>query len=121
MHINERHNRFKDTNCKFLNDLLIQQPAAKSRPQPKILVPLHGPAASGFGSQSSITSRIQQVQQRASILTASVKGGQAFVSSTCQRTPETQTMTCPPTQTPANTQPAHVQSGKHLLAVVDWI
>uniref|UniRef100_A0A4W6EF35 Zgc:152968 n=1 Tax=Lates calcarifer TaxID=8187 RepID=A0A4W6EF35_LATCA len=115
MHINERHNRFKDTNCKFLNDLLIQQPAAKSRPQPKILVPLHGPAASGFGSQSSITSRIQQVQQRASILTASVKGGQAFVSSTCQRTPETQTMTCPPTQTPANTQPAHVQSGKLLL------
>ncbi|GAA6218681.1 RNA exonuclease 1 homolog [Lates japonicus] len=87
-----------------------EQPAAKSRPQPKILVPLHGPAASGFGSQSSITSRIQQVQQRASILTASVKGGQAFVSSTCQRTPETQTMTCPPTQTPANTQPAHVQS-----------
>ncbi|XP_040010717.1 RNA exonuclease 1 homolog isoform X2 [Xiphias gladius] len=87
-----------------------EQPAAKSRPQPQVLVPLRGAAASGFGSQSSIPPKIQQVQQRASMLTASVKGGQAFVSSTCQRQPETQTTACPPTQTSANTQPAPVQN-----------
>uniref|UniRef100_A0A3B4VJ77 RNA exonuclease 1 homolog n=1 Tax=Seriola dumerili TaxID=41447 RepID=A0A3B4VJ77_SERDU len=88
---------------------------AKSRPQPQVLVPLRGPAASGFVSQSSVNSKIQQVQQRASMLTASVKGGQAFVSATCQRKPEIQTTACPPIQNPASTQPAPVQNGKHLL------
>ncbi|XP_022621009.1 RNA exonuclease 1 homolog isoform X1 [Seriola dumerili] len=87
-----------------------EQPAAKSRPQPQVLVPLRGPAASGFVSQSSVNSKIQQVQQRASMLTASVKGGQAFVSATCQRKPEIQTTACPPIQNPASTQPAPVQN-----------
>ncbi|XP_071339683.1 RNA exonuclease 1 homolog isoform X2 [Trachinotus anak] len=87
-----------------------EQPAAKSRLQPQVLVPLREPAVSGFASQSSITTKIQQVQQRASMLTASVKGGQAFVSATCQRKPETQTTVCPPIQTPASTQPAPVQN-----------
>uniref|UniRef100_UPI0037E97160 RNA exonuclease 1 homolog n=1 Tax=Semicossyphus pulcher TaxID=241346 RepID=UPI0037E97160 len=86
------------------------EPVAKSRPQPQVLVPLHGPAVSGFTSQPSITTKIQQVQQRASILTASVKGGQAFVSSTCQRKPETQNAPSPSTQTPENLQPAPAQN-----------
>ncbi|XP_068576791.1 LOW QUALITY PROTEIN: RNA exonuclease 1 homolog [Cebidichthys violaceus] len=85
-----------------------EQPVAKSRPQPQVLVPLRSPAVSGF---ASTTSKIQQVQQRASMLTASVKGGQAFVvSSTCQRKPETQNASLPSTQTPENMQPAPVQN-----------
>ncbi|XP_070759888.1 RNA exonuclease 1 homolog [Enoplosus armatus] len=87
-----------------------EQSVAKSRPQPQVLVPLRGPAVSGFASQPSITSKIQQVQQRASMLTASVKGGQAFVSSSFQRKPETQSGPSPFTQTPENLQPAPVQS-----------
>ena len=53
------------------------------------------------------------------MLTASVKGGQAFVSSTFQRRPETQS--APSAQTPENPQPAPVQNGKHLLVVVEDI
>ncbi|AWP07465.1 putative RNA exonuclease 1 -like isoform 2 [Scophthalmus maximus] len=88
-----------------------EQPVAKCRPQPQVLVPLRGPAAPGFGSQSSIiTSKIQQVQQRASMMTASVKAGQAFVSLACPRRPETQATACPPAQTLANTQLAPVQN-----------
>lgn len=97
----------------------VQQPVAKSRPQPQVLVPLRGPAVSGFASQPSATSKIQQVQQRATILTGSVKNGQAFVSSTCQRKPETQSASSP--STPENLQPAPVQNCKHLLVVVDKI
>ncbi|KAG7221306.1 hypothetical protein INR49_017373, partial [Caranx melampygus] len=86
---------------------LAEQPAAKSsRPQPQILFPLRGPAA----SQSSVTSKIQQVQQRASMLTSSVKGGQAFLSATCQRMPESQTSAAPPIQTSVSTQPAPLQN-----------
>ncbi|XP_023143924.2 uncharacterized protein LOC111580423 isoform X3 [Amphiprion ocellaris] len=86
------------------------EPVAKSRPQPQVLVPLRGPAASGFGSRPSITSKLQQVQQRASMLSASVKGGQAFVSSTCQNKPETQSAPSALTQTPGNLQPALIQN-----------
>ncbi|XP_034396655.1 RNA exonuclease 1 homolog [Cyclopterus lumpus] len=87
-----------------------EQPVVKSRPQPQVLVPLRAPAVSGFASQPSSTSKIQQVQQRASMLTASVKAGQAFVvSSACQRKPETQSASFPLTQTPENLQPAPVQ------------
>ncbi|XP_070689095.1 RNA exonuclease 1 homolog [Pempheris klunzingeri] len=85
------------------------EPVAKSRPQPQVLVPLRGPAVSGFVSQPSVSSKIQQVQHRASMLTASVKGGQAFVS-TCQRKPETLSAPPPSTQTPENLQPALVQN-----------
>ncbi|XP_042276575.1 RNA exonuclease 1 homolog [Thunnus maccoyii] len=91
-----------------------EQPLAKSRPQPQVLVPLRGPAASGFASQPSITSKIQQVQQRTSMLTTSVKGSQAFGSSTCQRKQETQTVAAPPLPPPAHTsvnaQPVPVQN-----------
>nr|XP_020444048.1 uncharacterized protein LOC109953040 [Monopterus albus] len=86
-----------------------EQPVAKSRPQPQVLVPLRGLASSGFGSQPSTTSKMQQVQQKASILTASLRSGQAFVSSTCQKKPETQTAPSPSTQTLKNLQPAPVQ------------
>ncbi|XP_069379544.1 RNA exonuclease 1 homolog isoform X3 [Paralichthys olivaceus] len=82
-----------------------EQPVAKSRPQPKILVPLREPAASG----SSIPSKTLQAQQRASKLTSSVKGAQAFASFSCQMKPENQTTACPP-QTLANIQPAPVQN-----------
>ncbi|XP_059192195.1 RNA exonuclease 1 homolog isoform X2 [Centropristis striata] len=85
------------------------EPAAKSRPQPQVLVPLRGPVVSGFPSQPSTTSKIQQVQQRASVLAASVKGGQAFVSATCQKKPEIQSSPVPSTQTPENLQPAVLQ------------
>ncbi|CAB1426356.1 unnamed protein product [Pleuronectes platessa] len=86
-----------------------EQPLAKSRPQAKILIPLREPAASGSGSQSSISSKIRPAQQRASSVTASVKGAQAFASFSSQKKPETQTTACPP-QTPANIQPAPVQN-----------
>ncbi|XP_071753731.2 uncharacterized protein LOC139910365 [Centroberyx gerrardi] len=84
------------------------EPVAKSRPQPQVLVPLRGPAAPGPASQLSITSKIQQVQQRASMLTASVKGGQAFISSAPQRKAETRA--APPSQTLAN-KPVTIQNG----------
>ncbi|KAM3610176.1 uncharacterized protein V6R79_000157 [Siganus canaliculatus] len=87
-----------------------EQPAAKSRPQPQVLVPLREPAVSGFASQPSITSKIQHVQQRASVLSASVKAGQAFVSSTCQRRPEPPSAPLPSNQTPENLQHAPVQN-----------
>ncbi|XP_042343657.1 RNA exonuclease 1 homolog [Plectropomus leopardus] len=87
-----------------------EQPVTKSRPQPQVLVPLRGPAVSGFTPQPSISSQIQQVQQRASMLSASLKGGQAFVSSSCQMTPETQSAHFPLTQAPENLQAAPVQN-----------
>ncbi|XP_070820211.1 RNA exonuclease 1 homolog [Chaetodon trifascialis] len=89
-----------------------EHPMAKSRPQPQVLVPLRSPAVSGFASQASITSNIRHVQQRASMLAASVKGGQAFLSSTCQRgqRSETQGAPSPVAQTPENLQPAPVQN-----------
>ncbi|XP_056134741.1 RNA exonuclease 1 homolog [Lampris incognitus] len=60
--------------------------AAKRRPQPMVLVPLQGASA----IQPSVPSKIQQLQQRASILTTIGNGGQAFVSSTSGRRPETE-------------------------------
>ncbi|XP_074525909.1 uncharacterized protein LOC141790140 [Halichoeres trimaculatus] len=86
-----------------------EQSVVKSRPQPQVLVPLRGPAVSGLPSQPAIAVKIQQ---RASILTASVKGGQAFVASTCQRRQEMQS--APPssslTPNPGNLQPAPQQN-----------
>lgn len=85
---------------------------AKNRPEPQVLVPLRVPAASGFSCQPS---KVQQLQQRASILTSSVKGGQAFISSTCQRKSDTQNAQSPSSQTLENLQPAPLQNGRHLL------
>lgn len=83
---------------------------AKSRPQPQVLVPMRGPATSGLGPHLSATSKIVQVQQKASMLTASVKGSQTFVSSACQRKPETQNvLSC---QSSENLQSASVPTGK---------
>ncbi|XP_034548974.1 RNA exonuclease 1 homolog isoform X2 [Notolabrus celidotus] len=87
-----------------------EQPVAKSRPQPKVLVPWRGPAVTGFPPQPSITANIQQVQQRASILTASVKGGQDFALSTCQRKQETQSAPSSSIQNPENLQLAPLQN-----------
>lgn len=87
-----------------------EQPVAKSRPQPQVLVPLRGPPVSGLGSQTSVTSKIHQVQQRASMLTTSVNGGQALVSSTCQRRPETQSGLSSSALTPENLHSALVQN-----------
>ncbi|XP_030593372.1 putative exonuclease GOR isoform X3 [Archocentrus centrarchus] len=86
------------------------EPVAKSRPQPQVLVPLREPITSGFGSRRSVNSKTQQVQQRASMLTASVKGGQAFVSATSQKKPETQLTPSALTQTPETLQPAPVHN-----------
>lgn len=49
------------------------------------------------------------------MLTASVKGGQAFVSTGCQRRPETQSAPFPSAQTTESLQPALVQNGKQLV------
>lgn len=91
---------------------------AKSRPQPQVLVPLRGPVVLGLPSQPSSTSKIQQVQQRASILTSSVKGAQAFISSTGQRKSDAMNAPSPSTQTSnSQTQLAPVQNGKQLSVV----
>lgn len=94
------------------SSLCIWQPVAKSRPQPQVLVPLRGPAVSGFASQPSITSKMQQVQQRASILGAS--GVQTFVSPAIQRRPDPKSAS-PSAQVPENQQNAPVQNGRILL------
>ncbi|KAK5611110.1 hypothetical protein CRENBAI_022021 [Crenichthys baileyi] len=88
----------------------LEQPLAKSRPQPQVLVPLQEPAASGFVSRPSISSKIQQVQQRASMLTAQVKAGQKLVSSVIQKKPDTQTVPSALTPTPETFQPSPVQN-----------
>lgn len=102
----------------FSLTIFIEKAVIKNRPQPQVLVPLRGPPTSGFASQPS---KMQQVQQKASLLTASVKGGQAFISSTCQRKPEIQNAHSPSTQAIENLQPAPLQNGKDLLAIVDEI
>ncbi|KAL0979636.1 hypothetical protein UPYG_G00187570 [Umbra pygmaea] len=56
----------------------MEPPVAKSKAQ--VIVPFRGGAP-----QWSSTSKIQQLQQRATVLSAAVKGGQAFVSSAAQR------------------------------------
>uniref|UniRef100_A0A3Q3A384 Zgc:152968 n=1 Tax=Kryptolebias marmoratus TaxID=37003 RepID=A0A3Q3A384_KRYMA len=89
----------------------MSQPLAKSRPQPQVLVPLREPAASGFGSRPSVTSKIQQVQQRASMLTASVKASQAFVCSTSQAKLETQSAPSAPGPEILQPDPAHSGNG----------
>lgn len=87
------------------------QPVAQRRPQPQVLVPLRTCAVSGFTSQPPVTSKIQQVmQQRACVLTASVKGAQTVISTASQRRPDTER--APPcAQISKNLQPAPVQNG----------
>lgn len=92
------------------NPILFSQPLAKSRPQPQVLVPLRGPAVSGFSSQPAIMSKFRQVQQRASVLTVSAKGAQAFTSDG-QQNPDTNAAPLPSPQT----QVAPVQNGKFLM------
>ncbi|XP_051277789.1 RNA exonuclease 1 homolog isoform X2 [Dicentrarchus labrax] len=88
-----------------------EQPVAKRRTQPQVLVPLRGPAVSGIASQpSTTTTKIQQVQQRAPMLTASFRGGQTFVSSAFQGRPENQSTPTPSALTPENLQLATVQN-----------
>ncbi|KAL6114778.1 uncharacterized protein ACO6RY_05461 [Pungitius sinensis] len=93
------------------HDAKHTEPGVKSRPQPQVLVPLRAPTMSGFTTQPSTTCKIQQVQHRASALTASLKGGQAFVvSSGYQRKPETQSASLPSTPTTEILQSAPVQN-----------
>ncbi|KAF3851352.1 hypothetical protein F7725_013124 [Dissostichus mawsoni] len=101
---------FMEANENNGNEEQPDQPASKSRPQPQVLVPLRGPAVSGFAPQPSITSEIQQVQLRASMLTASVKGVQPLVHSNSQRRLETQVAPLHSIQTPESLQPAPVQN-----------
>ncbi|XP_030272373.1 RNA exonuclease 1 homolog isoform X3 [Sparus aurata] len=86
------------------------EPVVKNRLQPQVLVPLRGPAVSGFASQPAVNSKNQQVQQRASMLTTEVKGGQTFVSPTYRRRPEAQSKFSASAQTPENLQPVHMQN-----------
>uniref|UniRef100_A0A3Q3WZ12 RNA exonuclease 1 homolog-like domain-containing protein n=1 Tax=Mola mola TaxID=94237 RepID=A0A3Q3WZ12_MOLML len=76
----------------------------------------------GLASHSSITSKIQQVQQKASALTASIQGAQTFVSSSSQKRPDARSAPAPSAQTlQPQMQLAPVQNGELLLVVVDEI
>lgn len=87
------------------HDVLFSQPLGKSRPQPQVLVPLRGPAA----SQPAVAPTIQQAQQRAAVLTASAKAAQAFISSAGPK------KSCPgPAPPPPLPRIATIQSGKLL-------
>ncbi|XP_061586255.1 RNA exonuclease 1 homolog [Cololabis saira] len=88
-----------------------EQPLAKVRPQPQVLVPLREPGVSGFGLRPSFSSKVQQVQQRASTLTSSVKAAQAFTSSNSQKKLELPSSSATPTLIPENLQLATVQNG----------
>ncbi|KAM3868434.1 RNA exonuclease 1 homolog [Diretmus argenteus] len=85
-----------------------EKPVANSRPQPQVLVPLRGPSTPLSASQPSIISKlqvVQQIQQKATMLMAAMKGRQAFVSSTSQRRPDARVP--PPSQNPAANKPVH--------------
>lgn len=71
----------------------LPEPVAKTKA--KVIVPLQGSPT----PQQAPPSRIQQLQQKASMLTAALKGGQAFVSSTTQR--KVLTLVPPHTQPPS--------------------
>lgn len=106
---------FDLSSCRILRlqSCAFCQQVAERRPQPQVLVPLQTCAASGFTSQPSVTSKMQQVQQRACALTASVKGAQTVVSTANQRRPDTQR--APPcVQMAKNLQPAPVQNGNEV-------
>ncbi|XP_014324986.1 RNA exonuclease 1 homolog isoform X3 [Xiphophorus maculatus] len=79
-----------------------EQPLAKMRPQPQVLVPLREPGASGFVSRPSICSKVQQVPYRASA--APAKPGQNLLSSVSQKTPEMQTVPAASTPIQKNLQ-----------------
>ncbi|XP_077376903.1 uncharacterized protein LOC144018542 isoform X2 [Festucalex cinctus] len=96
-----------------------QVAAAKRRPQPQILVPLRAPVTTSSASQHvASVPKTQQVQKKAAILTAALKGGQAFLSSVGQRkherwpmpaTPSLPCLSTPPTAA-ANSSPAAQQN-----------
>ncbi|XP_014850752.1 PREDICTED: RNA exonuclease 1 homolog isoform X2 [Poecilia mexicana] len=71
----------------------LEQPLAKMRPQPQVLVPLREPG--GSVSRLSICAKVQEVQYRASA--APAKLGQNLLSSVSQKKPETQTVPSTPT------------------------
>ncbi|XP_051922876.1 RNA exonuclease 1 homolog isoform X2 [Hippocampus zosterae] len=86
----------------------------KRRPQIQVLVPLQGPVKASPASQLvGGVPNIQQVQQKAVILTAALKGGQALLSSVGQRKPMPAPPSVPHPSTPpavtVNTSPAHQQ------------
>lgn len=104
--------------CPFM--LCLSRLPFQSKPERQILSSLCEPAL-GLGSQSSVTSNIHQVQQRAPMLTSTVNGGQAFVSFTSQRNPETQTNAVHTTWAPPITQPVPVLNGMRFLAIAAYI
>ncbi|XP_061622993.1 putative exonuclease GOR isoform X2 [Phyllopteryx taeniolatus] len=83
-------------------------PGAKRRPQPLVLVPLQGPATPSLASRPATAAlpKTQQVQQKAAILTAALKGGQAFLSSIGQKKQERQSMLSLPPVTALSASPA---------------
>lgn len=98
-----------------INKIVFSQPLAKGRPQPQVLVPLRGPVVSGFSSQPAVTSKTQQAQERASMLTASAKGAQAFLSFG-QRKPYASNAPPPLPQCPTSqARLAPVQNGQFCL------
>ncbi|XP_046871657.1 RNA exonuclease 1 homolog [Hypomesus transpacificus] len=83
----------------------LPEPVAKSKPQ--VIVPLQGPSASAHAPLS----KIQQLQQKASMLTAVLKGGQAFISSSSSSSTQRKVLTLlpPHTHSPSN-HPTPVQN-----------
>ncbi|XP_038156441.1 RNA exonuclease 1 homolog [Cyprinodon tularosa] len=63
----------------------LEQPLAKTRPQPQILVPLREPSAAGLNSRATVASKTQQLQHRASIPSVPVKIAQNILSSGSQK------------------------------------
>ncbi|XP_077416328.1 uncharacterized protein LOC144048344 isoform X3 [Vanacampus margaritifer] len=80
--------------------------AAKRRPQPQVLVPLRAPVTSSAATQHATSvPKTQHVQKKAAILTAALKGGQAFLSSVGQRKHESWSVPAPPSLPCPSTPP----------------
>lgn len=75
----------------------------------QVLVPLRTGTVPGFTPQPAVTYKLQQVQQRACVLTPSARGAQTAVSTASQRRPDPErAAACP--QASKNPQPAPVQN-----------
>ncbi|XP_034026821.1 RNA exonuclease 1 homolog [Thalassophryne amazonica] len=70
---------------------------ARKRTQPQVLVPLCSQSVQGLAPQPSVPTRIQQIQQSASMYTAAVKSGQA-VSASLQKKQEARAVIAPQCQ-----------------------
>ncbi|KAK7934340.1 hypothetical protein WMY93_005236 [Mugilogobius chulae] len=78
---------------------VTEQPVAKVRPQPQVLVPFRAPVS--LTSKGPALPRIRKEEQRASVLTTSIKARQALVSKVHSDVQRIQTTQCSVTAKPA--------------------